>query len=271
MLKTKKYKRVPAVDKSVDILELLTKMKKPLTNQEIASSLNYHASTTYHLINTLVDRGILEAHDERKYFLGIKLYAFGMASVKYSKNLISTIHPFLEEINRKTNLSVFFGVSSNESIIVLDKIDSLGGVNVTREVGESISIWAGAVSRAFLSQLSDTEVDKYLSKVKLEKITPYTCTNKTKLKEIIKQVRKDGFAIDDQERMLGLRAIAIPLNLKGIEAHFVIWALGLIGQLEEKMYSEYSIILKDIRDKVEKVAINFSYKSPTSFWWDAIE
>jgi len=246
----KEFKRVPALDKGVRILELLAQSKNPLGLTEIAKALGYHAGTVYNIVYTLVDQSLLENIGDKKFRLGLKLYKLGKAALGDTA-LISSLHPYLEEINAKTRLSVFLGFRSGLHSLIVDSVESNYNVRISSEVGRRFPLHGGAGGKALLSQLSDAEVDSILSENKLERFTPKTVVSKKKYKEIIGKVRQEGIAISDEEYVEGVGAIAVPLQIKGSGFPIAIWVLGLKTQIKEKGFTFYTELLKEIAKKIE--------------------
>lgn len=251
----KGFKRVPAIEKCFSMLELFAKSKNPLGISEISKSLSYHKSTVFNILYTLVDLGILENEHENKFRFGTRLYLLGKAA-GMSSELIMTVHPFLDEINRKTKLSAFFGMRNGLKAIILDKGDSAYDIKISSEIGMRIPLLAGAGGKMLLAQMPDEEVDDILSKNELKRFTRYSCINKKKYKEMIRKTRKDGIAIDDEEYIEGIRAIAAPVSLKIGNNAVAIWAVGLKRQVKDKDLPMYSEILKEI---VKKIETRFSF------------
>jgi DNA-binding IclR family transcriptional regulator len=206
-------KRVPAVEKCFSILQLLAQSKDPLGISDIAKALAYHRSTVFHIAHTLVDLGILEKRDHNKYHFGTQFYVLSRAAMRRS-DLINAIHPYLEEVNRKTRLMAILGIRSGLRAIILDKVDSTFDIKVMSEVGMRIPLLAGAAGKALLSQLPDAEIDAILSKNKLKQSTPHSCTNTRAYKAMIQEAREQGIAFDMEEYIEGIRAFAVPLALK---------------------------------------------------------
>ena len=244
------FKRVPALDKCFNILNLFTKSKKPLGISDISKVLNYNKSTVFNIVYTLADLGILEYGPDNKFRFGIQLYILGKSSNQGSE-LINTIHPYLKEINRKTRMMVFLGIRSGQRAIILDKVDSTFDIRVMSEVGMRIPLLAGAGGKALLSLLPDTEIDKILSQNKLKKFTPFSCTSKQKYKAIIQKTREEGIAFDMEEYIEGIRALAIPLNINRGNSPAAIWAVGLKMQVKDEAIPQYSEYLKKIATEIE--------------------
>ena len=123
MDRKREFKRVPALDKCFRVLELFVATERPLRISEIARTLDYNKSTVYNILHTLTDLDVLEHAEGNTFRFGARLYTLGRSAGSGSE-LISTVHPFLEEINRRTRFSVFLGLRSNRHVVVLDNVDS---------------------------------------------------------------------------------------------------------------------------------------------------
>jgi IclR family KDG regulon transcriptional repressor len=245
-----KFKRVPALDKCFALLDLMAHTKKPLGISDLSNALGYHKSTVFNMVYTLVDLGILENGTEGKFRFGPRLYALGKASGGGSE-LVSTVHPYLEEISKKTKLSVFLGIRSGKRAVIMDKVDSPFDIKVSSEAGMAIPLLAGAGGKVLLSQLSDAELGDLLSESKLKKFTPASCTQKQNYRSMIKKAREEGFALDDEEYIEGVRALAVPLHLNRGNLHAAIWVVGLKSQIKDEVLPSFRSMLKDIARRIE--------------------
>jgi IclR family KDG regulon transcriptional repressor len=248
------FKRVPALDKGFAVLELLAGSKKPLSISDISKALGYHKSTVFNVVYTLADLGILEHGEDHKFRFGLKLYALGKTAGGAS-GWVETIRPYLEEVSDKTKLSVFLGIRSDRRAVIVDKVDTPFDIKIASETGMRIPLLAGAGGKVLLSQLSDGEIDKILSEEKLREFTPASCTNKRQYKEMLRKARKEGFALDDEEYIEGIRALAVPLRLHRGHVVAALWIVGLKNQIKDEMIPVYRSML---RETAEKIEIRFS-------------
>lgn len=244
------FKRVPAIDKCFGILKHLAKSKDPLGISEISKALNYNRSTVFNMVHTLTDLEILEQRGQAKFHFGTQLYLLGRAGSR-SSDLIGMVHPYLEEINQETKLSAFLGIRSGDSAVILDKADSAFDIKIHSEVGMRIPLLAGAGGIVLLSQMSDDEIDKILSKKELRKFTRFSCVNKERYKKRIKRVRIEGIAVDKEEYIEGIRAFAVPLRISSGDSPVAIWAIGLKRQITDERIDPYSEFLKGIAKEIE--------------------
>jgi DNA-binding IclR family transcriptional regulator len=246
------YKRVPALDKCFALLDVMARMKRPMGISELSNALGYHKSTIFNMVHTLVNLGVLENGPDGKFRFGPRLYSLGKAAGRGSE-LVSTIRPYLEEIGRKTKLSVFLGIRSGNRAVIVDKFDSPMDIRVSSEAGMAIPLLAGAGGKVLLSQLSDTELDSLLSESRLVRFTAASCVNKKKYREMIQEARRERFALDDEEYIEGVRAVAVPLHLNRENLEAAMWVVGLKSQIKDEAVPELKSMLQEISDKIGNI------------------
>jgi IclR family KDG regulon transcriptional repressor len=244
------FKRVPAVDKTFAILELVATSKEPLGISEITRALDFNKSTVFNIIHTLTDLEILKQAPDNKFGLGIQFYLLSKAS-RSGSQIISTIHPYLERINQKTNLSVFLGIRSGLHAVIMDKVDAAYDIKISAEIGMRLPLLAGAGGKAILSQMSDDEIDRILSKNVLRQFTRHSSIDKIKYKNMLKKARREGIAFDKEEYIEGIRALAVPLKIDNGNPQFAIWAVGLKGQVKNEVIGTYAELLKKSAKEIE--------------------
>ncbi len=83
---------------------------------------------------------------------------------------------------------------------------------VSAQIGFRLPAIATALGRVLLASLDDRQLDKFLARLRPEKITTFTVTDKTQLRKAILDIRKTGYAVADQEVEVGFRSIALPLK-----------------------------------------------------------
>jgi IclR family KDG regulon transcriptional repressor len=244
------FKRVPAVDKTFAILELVAQSKEPLGISEITRALDFNKSTVFNIIHTLTDLEILKPTPDNKFDLGIQFYLLSKAS-RNGSQIISTIHPYLERINQKTNLSVFLGIRSGLHAVIMDKVDAAYDIKISAEIGMRLPLLAGAGGKAILCQMPDEEIDRILSKNVLRQFTRHSSIDKIKYKNMLKKARREGIAFDKEEYIEGIRALAVPLKIDNGNPQFAIWAVGLKSQTKNEVIGTYAELLKKSAKEIE--------------------
>jgi IclR family transcriptional regulator, KDG regulon repressor len=247
--KVVQFKRVPALDKCFRILEFLAHSQTALGITEISTPLQLNKSTVFNLIYTLVDLGILETVPGNKVRLGLKLYDLSRES-KAGGLFISKVRPFLEEINRKTKLSVFLGLRSSLKAVIMDKVDSPHDIKISSAKGMQIPLIAGSHGKALLSLLPEDQLNEILAEKNLKPFTAHTCTRPHLYKQMVQKAATDRFALDDEEYLEGIRSLAIPLDLGRPDVQAAIWVVGLKSQIPDGLIPEVKKCLKETGRKI---------------------
>lgn len=245
------YKPVPAVQKCFAILDLLSKMDKPLGISEISRQLGLNKSTVFNMVYTLIDLDVLEGMDDGKFGFGPRFYVLGSAAGNRSK-LIRVAHPFLQRINSETNLSAFLGIRADLQSVIIDKVDSAHGIKISSEIGMQMPLLAGAGIKAMLSQLGNQDLYKMISNVPFKRYTPNTITEKDAYLDEIDNVRKEGIAFDREEYIEGMMALGIPINTSSRNVQAAIWVVGLKQQLAEGTIQHLFPLLKGISEEINQ-------------------
>jgi len=239
------FRKVPAVEKCFAILQHLAKSRQPLGISEISKQLGLNKSTVYNISYTLKNLQVLDQNTNGKFHFGTLLYLLGNASGNKSE-LLQTVRPYLEKINRRTKLSAFLGIRTGRRAVIIDKVDTADNLKFSAEVGMRLPLMAGAGGKALLSQLSDREIDRLLGAKALKKYTPRTCTDKKVFKKDVLMIRKEGVAFDNEEYIDGVIALAVPLATNRPDLQAAVWVVGLKQQVSRDKQTRISKFLKII-------------------------
>lgn len=243
------YKRVPAIDKCFSILALMAEANRPFGFNEIVKNLGLNKSTVFNILHTLNDLDVLEKGPDGLFRLGTRMFILGNAAAGGSA-LIQTVHPYLETINREFKFSTFFGILSDQEVIIVDKADRAHRIKISSEIGMRIPIFAGVAGKALLSQLPETDIDEILSETTPKRYTPRTIIDKRAYREEILSVKKTGIAYDREEYIEGLIAVAVPLQTYREDLQAAIWAVGLKQEFREDVMMRLSTFLSDIGKEI---------------------
>lgn len=119
----RKY-RAPALEKGLDILELLARQGEPLTTSQIASALGRSVSELFRMVLTLEYRGFIAPSDVGEgYELTNKLFALGMAQTP-TRTLLDAALPVMNEMAREIGQSCHLVVPSEDQVVVVARIES---------------------------------------------------------------------------------------------------------------------------------------------------
>ena len=142
----------------------------------------------------------------------------------------------LEELRDRIGETVFLGVLSKSRGVIVATADALKPLKISSPPGTSIPLLAGAVGKAFLAGLNGDQAKRIIEDIGLHAYTKKTITTPTAYLEELKRVRQQGYALDDQEYLPGVRAVAVSLgNQRGLP--LAIWVVGFADAVNDQTLS----------------------------------
>ncbi len=230
---------VHSVDKAMKLLELLLRSRWPMTLQELSAAAGYPKSTTHALLSTLRRHELVRQNGDGRYALGIRLFEYGCA-VAAQWDVSHLARPYLERLAAQTGASAFVSMLQGDYAISLDQCAGGGGLQVIPEVGSRLPLHATAQGKLFLSQLSESDALQRLGRAGLTAYTPHTVTDTGKLLHALEQVRRAGYAVENGEYKIGLRAAAAPVFDPSGVNRFALGVVGLFRRVESEEF-QYAV------------------------------
>jgi IclR family KDG regulon transcriptional repressor len=223
----------PSIKKAFAILSAIASSKDGLGVSELARSLNMAKSTVHGMTAALEEVGaVMRDPSTKRFKLGFTLFEVGR-SAYYQIDLKTSARPVMEELMQGTQTSVFLGVLNWDHVTVLDIVESRQDFKITAPVGATIPLLAGAVGKAFLSSMDEAQAAKIVKSNGLPRFTENSIIDPECYFQELEKVRQKGYAVDDEEYILGVRAVASPLLGLG-QLKSAIWVVGFKASLDEK-------------------------------------
>lgn len=203
---------VKSAERALKILELLTGHESALAFTEIAERLDYPRSSLHGLLRTLTASGWLEFDERtRRYALGIRTLEAGNAYTR-SRGLVERASATMERIRDELDETVQLAVLDGRHNVYVAKFDGGHALTLASEVGRRLPAHATGIGKVLLAGLSDDELGRRLSGVRLERYTPSTITDLDALRDALRIVRDSGHGTDDEEYTVGVRCVAVPVR-----------------------------------------------------------
>ncbi|CAN5637286.1 IclR family transcriptional regulator [soil metagenome] len=203
---------VKSAQRALSIIELLARTEPSLTFAEIGDVTGFPRSSLFGLLKTMVDMRWLELDEQtRKYRLGIRTLEAGNAYLR-SIDLVALVRPQMDRICAATDETVQLAVLDDRYNVYIAKVEGTGHLRLASEVGRRLEAHATALGKMLLAGLSETELDRLLGNVKLERFTPATITDFALLKQELAASAERGYATDNEDHTRGVRCFAVPIR-----------------------------------------------------------
>ena len=247
----KKY-GAPSVKKAFAILNAISSSKEGLGVSELAKKLKLAKSTVHGMTSALEELGaVMRDPLTKKYKLGFTLLEIGRSA--YSQiDLKTAARPVTEDLMEKTRTSIFLGILNWDHVTILDIVEARQDLNITAPVGSNIPLFAGAVGKVFLASMEEEQATKMISSQGLPRFTDNSIVDPALYHKELEQVREKGYAVDDEEYIMGVRAVASPLMGLG-QLRSAIWAVGFKASLDDSK-------MKSIADETHMAASTISQR-----------
>jgi DNA-binding IclR family transcriptional regulator len=200
-----------AIEKGFQILKAVTAAHEGLSFSEIVATTDVPKATAHRLLKELVELSALtQSPVSRRYQGGLLLARLG-AAVTADYDLRRVARPHLQAMHEATGQVATLGIRNDGVGIYLDKIEARDfGIRLHSEIGKSFPLHCTAMGKVMLSY-ADTDTIRRLTNRKLEAYTENTIIDGRQLRKELKQIARDGYAIDREEITRGLICIAAPV------------------------------------------------------------
>lgn len=203
-----------SVTKALLLLLKLREIGRPLGLSEIARLISYKRAGVYRLLVTLEEHGFIERTEGKKYHIGANALYVGTGFPLVRDN--EKIQRVMKKLVAETRHTVTMSVLEGHSVLYVARVDGTAPVRVTVEIGSLVCAYASASGKVMLAELEADQVREQFRGVKFKKLTPRTIASLDGLAGALRQVKNQGFAVNNEEREPGLCALAVPVrNIAG--------------------------------------------------------
>ena len=198
--------RAPALDKGLDILELLARTADGLSQAEIAKALDRSPNEIYRMLDRLVRRDYVRRTPEDRYEITLKLFELGHARPPLHR-MVSQAMPVLRHFALKAEQAVHMVVQDRNILVVIAQVDGPGYWNVSIRVGSRISLVNTGSGHVFLAFATPEERVLMLEEQDLgspEKMPK-------DLEKRLEGVREQGYEMMPSAQVSGVSNLSVPI------------------------------------------------------------
>jgi DNA-binding IclR family transcriptional regulator len=203
---------VPAVQRAVEVLELLAGSHAGISLADLSRQTGYPKSSLFRILLTLEKASIVQLDRTRNIFtLGMKLIDWGNRALE-KIDLKSVTHPHLVRMAHETRESYYVAILDENEVIIIDRADTPEIWRVVARLGQRSPVHATGSGQVLMAEAPDELLNAAIQRSGLKRFTPQTITSMGRLKNRLKEVRRDGYVINDAEYKADLCVVAVPLR-----------------------------------------------------------
>src|SRR3954447_9384559 len=224
---------VQSVDRALSIIETLAEDDEGYRLSDLAVRTGLSTSTVHRLLSTLESRRFV-AFDraESKWHVGARAFTVG-ATFARRRNFTAQAVPYLRKLRDLTRETANLAVVDDEFIIVLTRAESREIMRSLTKVGGRVAMVASGVGKAVLATYADEDVNAIIRHHGMPRLTEKSIVRPSDLFRELEIVRRQGYAVDDEEACMGLRCIAAVVYSDCSEPLAAISVSGMTSRVTE--------------------------------------
>jgi len=245
---------VQSVDRALSIMETLAEDDEGYRLSDLAVRTGLSTSTVHRLLATLESRRFVQFdRTGSKWHVGARSFTVG-ATFARRRNFSAQAVPYLRKLRDLTRETANLAVVDDEFIVVLTRMESREIMRSLTKVGGRVAMVASGVGKAVLATYSDEDVNAIIRHHGMPRLTEKSIVRPGDLFRELAKVRRQGYAIDDEEACMGLRCIAAvvyndcseplaAISVSGMTSRITDDRLATLGETVREVAAELTLAL----------------------------
>jgi len=200
--------RVMASKKSFAILDQL-KDSDGMGVTEIAEEVSIAKSTVHNHLQTMEEIGYVVQNSDG-YHVGLRFLELGVQA-RERHGLYQAAKPEVDALVEDVGERAQLMVEENNVGIYVYQARSNRSVNTDSHIGARVNLHTTSVGKAYLAFLPDEERDAIINRIEFNEMTPNTIVDRDELEQELEKTRERGYALNNEERIMGMRAVGAPI------------------------------------------------------------
>ncbi|NJM33816.1 MAG: helix-turn-helix domain-containing protein [Rhodomicrobium sp.] len=201
---------VQAIDRALGVLAVIAE-SDGLTLTELSQRAGLVPSTAHRILASLQAHKFVFNDEERGLWLiGVGAFEIGTAFLR-NRRLAGIGRIVMHDLMEETGETVNLGIEDSGEVVFISQVESHGALRAFFRAGSRAPIHASGVGKMLLAEMPEARVRDILYRRGLAKFTERTLVAPASLFQALAEIRRRGWAVDDEERNLGMRCVAAPI------------------------------------------------------------
>lgn len=222
---------------------------------ELASELDYPKSSVHNYLSTLQEEGYVVKRDN-EYHLGLRFLELG-SFARHQRQIYEVARPEITDLAQKTGELANLLVEEQGRGVYIYRESGHQAVKVDSYTGQYVHLHNTALGKAILAYTPREYVDRIIDEHGLPMTTEKTITDRDELYRNLKEIREQGIAFDNEERLRGLRCVAAPILKKNDQVEGAISVAGPTSRFDDERFEEEMPEL--IQNTANIIELNITY------------
>lgn len=243
---------VQSAERIFQILEMLAENGE-MGLMEISAALDLHKSTVHRLLMSLIYMGYAKQNeDTQKYALTYKVVNMA-GKILDRTDILQIAKPFMERLSDISGETVHLVQREGNHILYISKIEAkVGTIRMVSHVGMVHPMYCSGVGKAIMATLPEKEIRQIWEESIIEQKTEKTITDYNQMLVILEEVKRNGYALDDEENEEGVRCIASCLRGYGKNVKYAFSISGPISRMTKERVEELAVDVKKVQEELSR-------------------
>ena len=239
-----------SLTRALTLLEKLAESPAGINLTDLSQQLGMPPATVHRLLSTF-EEGNFAEHDSESglWFVGLKAFTVGNAFLE-RRDFVATAKPYMQDLVERCGETVNLGVIDNDDVVFISQVESQEMMRMIVTLGSRSPIHASGVGKAILASKSEQSVSHILQRKGLPRFTDHTIDKPSEFRAALEIVRKQGYALDDEEHAVGLRCVAASIFDEKSNALAAISLSGPKARIVDNRLHELGTAVRQTADEI---------------------
>jgi len=225
-------------------LELLAKEPYEYTLSQVAAALKVNLTTAHRVLTTLLEGGFVEQQVSTKRFrVTGKMLWVGTAYLRHNPVFLAS-YAVLEELARRAEFMTHLAVWERDAVLYLHTVGPPGSQNLFAQIGERIPAHCTGLGKAMLGWRPEEDL-RGIFENHPQAYTERTITTLAGMQKELEKIRGNGYAVDNEEGVAGMRCVAAPVRDQTGVARAAISVSGTVAELPLASVAKYARMVQE--------------------------
>jgi IclR family pca regulon transcriptional regulator len=201
---------VQSLARGLSVIRAFDEDHREMALSDVARATGLTRAAARRFLLTLVKLGYVH-FDGGRFSLRPRVLELGFAYLS-SLTLPEVAQPHLERLVAQVNESSSISVLDDNEVVYVVRVPTRRIMSITLAVGTRLPAYATSMGRVLLANLPEDELEERLARIELKPLTKRTVKDADALRKLLASVRRQGYALTDQELEEGLRSVAVPIR-----------------------------------------------------------
>ena len=204
---------ISSLSRGLSVLEAVAESMEDVPLAKLASLVGLKKTSTWRLVRTLVQLGYIRQDPQTRQFRPApRILALGYAYLE-GLDLKQMASPFLRDLSARVDETVNLAILNGDELIYIDRVRTAQILNINLHVGSRLPLYNTSLGRALISDMPEVWMKGYVERISTDpKAKDYVEEDGKKLRKLLKETQRLGYALNDEELVKGLRGVASPVR-----------------------------------------------------------